>query len=408
MTNVKGRPEPAVAGSGILPNIKLPVIIKKPDFPRREAVKKNYLPAIAIFFLISFISCASSPPTQSTPPPTRSTPPVIRAEPIDEPAPPASTANQDMINELDVIMTRVEEARNRAVDFDCPSYFPGEWEDAEARYDLAKKMPKSTEDDVKKAGVEYNAVADLYDAVFALAVPLYAQAREDEIMEIRGELITAGVRTAHPEYFIPADEKAVLALDQYEAEDYYPARDTAANALAMYETLKLAYNIQAARQAIVDGGLEKENPDTFNMADETFGNAVDAYKAGNIPEAHKLAENALTQYNLILHGSLPEYARHHSTLAHSKRQAALEAKADVAVAEMFTGADSVYRNAIDLLESQDYEEAANGFINAETMYTEAAAAALDKRRIAAEAIREAEEEIEKVRQNAENTEFINR
>jgi len=361
-------------------------------------MKKNCLSAVAVFIVLLNVSCEGNPPARND------ATPAVRETPSPESETPAVQPDQALLDELGTIMTRAEESRQRAMDFDGASYFPAEWEYAESQYDLSKKMLKNTNDEIKIVQDAYNNVADLYDGVFTRAVPLYAQAREDEIMAIRGELIAEGVRTSYPEYFIPADEEAVLALDQYEAEDYYRAKDTAANALLMYETLKSGYGAWQVRQSIVERDFVQYDPDNFKLAEDSLVGAADTYKAKNIPGARKKTEEALEQYNLVLNAGLPVYAQHHFSTAESERRAALEIKADVSVEDMFARADLVYKDASDRFGSHDYEEAADGFIKAEELFKEAGRATLEKRRRADEAISEAEEEIGKIERNRQTTE----
>ena len=304
--------------------------------------------------------------------------------------------SQTIIEELGDAMTKAENTRKMAADFEGPSYFPGEWENAEALYIQVSNMPKDTDEDAKKVVDVYNTVAELFEAVLALTIPLYAQAREDEIMALRGELITAGARDLHPEFFTPADTEAVLALEQFEANDLYTARDTAASALSMYDVLKTAYNVRLVRQDIIERGFENNNPEEFDRADEFFSSAMDAFTAKNIPGTQTNLDEALQIYNAVLGASWTEYAKLHSLLVENERQAALDLRADIAAENIFSEADFVHENAKSLFESQSYEEASMGFILAESLYIGASTAASEKRSIAGEAIQKAETKIEEV------------
>ena len=177
-----------------------------------------------------------------------------------------------------------EEARTMARDFEIPTWFPNEWEAAEALY----------------ANAEYDSAADAYKTLIEQAIPLYAQAREDEIMLLRNDLIGLGARNAFPQYVLSADRAAILALDQYEEQDYYAARDSAAEALHMYQVLTSAYSAWQVRQEIRENALEVYDPDNFNLAGDTIRDAMDAYEAGDHLLAQAKAEEALAKYQTVL------------------------------------------------------------------------------------------------------------
>jgi hypothetical protein len=131
---------------------------------------------------------------------------------------------------------------------------------------------------------------------------------------------------------------------------------------------------------------------------------MDAYLAKEDMEALLNANSAAERYNFILAaGGLP-YRDLQYALAAAERQAALNVKADIAVREMFAEADAVFNQAKRGLDSDDYEATAREFFYARSLFAAAGAAALDKRRIAADAIQEADEVIDEVIQNARQAE----
>jgi hypothetical protein len=176
----------------------------------------------------------------------------------------------------------------------------------------------------------------------------------------------------------------------------------------MYDFMKQAYDVWLIRQDIVEAGLEKYSPDDFDSADGYFAKAMDAYLAKEDMEALLNANEAAQRYNLVLEAGRLPYAEHQYALAATERQAALDVRADVAVKDTFAGADSVFKGAAGLMESKNYEEAVKESINARDLFIESRLAALDKRRIAAEAIQEAEEVIDEVIQNARQAELNTR
>jgi len=298
---------------------------------------------------------------------------------------------------LNAAIARAEEARKKAADFESPSYFPGEWEAAEALYASAGSA---------QTPAAYNTAADAFDSVFSLTIPLYAQAREDEIMGFRRSLVTAGVRAFFPDIFALADKTALSARDQYKAQDYYTAKNTAAQALLMYQTISSAHNAWLTQREIKGREFEVYDMEHFNRAGEILNDAITAYQAGNYPLAQENANEALIRYNLVLSVGWATYAEMRFSLADAERRAALDIKADVAVRDLFTEADSTYKTSLAFYDSQQYEEAAKQFINSETMFIAASALASEKRENAAEAIKEAHEKIQQSDEAARQAEII--
>jgi hypothetical protein len=289
--------------------------------------------------------------------------------------PPVSAQTADSLSSA---LAGAEEARKRAGDFEGNSYFPAEWEAAESQY----------------AKAAYNEAAAAFGRVFELSIPLYAQAREDEIMAIRGYLTTLGARDSFPEYLRDADKTALLAFTQYEAKDYYSARDSAANALQKFNVLETAFNAWLLRHEIRERGFAGYDTDNFERGDEIISNAMDAYMKGDLAGAREKAEEAISTYNLALSNAWASYAELRSSLAEGERLAALDMKTNIAAKEFFKIADSENKVALDLLELKNYEDAAKLFINAEAMFVIASITTLEKRRTADAAIRNANEKIQ--------------
>ena len=284
----------------------------------------------------------------------------------------------------DSALARAQEARKRAGDFETNAYFPGEWEDAEGKYVTAGLMA-NRENAVKT----YNEAADAFDRVFELAIPLYAQAREDDIMAVRDYLITLGAKELFSEYLLSADRTALLALTQYEARDYYTARDTAVQAQQKFDILETAFNAWLLKDEIQARGFAGYEPEQFDLGGEKLIDTMDAYTAGDLVGARKKAEEALVAYNLALSNSWVKYAELRASLAEGERLAALDMKTYIAAKEFFNIANFDNETALELLESKKYEDAARLFIDAEVMFVIASITTLEKRRAAAAAIKNA-------------------
>jgi len=337
---------------------------------------KTYLALLALIILsLTGVSCKTTPKQepQSTPP---------SSEEI-------KTAN-----------SRVDKVRKSAIDFQAPSYFPSEWDDVEAQYAAAQKMPASKPDEIKTASAALNKVADRYGEIFDMTIPLYAQAREDEIMAIREELVRSRFSALFPQYVEKADKIALTAKSQYDAKDYYAAKTTVTEALDEYEKLLIGAKILSARQEIIDRGFTRYDTDNFNKADAISQTAVNSYDAGDKKGAVESAEEALLRFNLVLTNGWIAYAAERRVSAASEREVAIANKVNIAMRESFRDADAVFNNAETNYKSEVYSDAARQFIEAEALYVIAGQQTEEKRQLAVEIIKQAEVKIEESAETA--------
>jgi hypothetical protein len=329
-------------------------------------------------FTLIFVSCTSTPGTASSQGSSDSRGPAAKAE----------------------------DARKRAVDFECPDYFPSDWEAAEVQYNAAVSMPRSNAGERQQSDTAYNAAADVYDGLFKKTVPLYAQAREDEVMIARDDLIATGFTSSFPDYLKKADDIALEALDQYEAGNYYESKDTAAKALDEYETLMTGARVYLARQEITDRDFWKYDSDNFGKADEVTIAAMDAYEAGNREAAVTNAEEALLRYNLVLSNGWTAYSADRRLSAVSERELAVAERANIASRDTFREAEAIYNQAEETYSSENFQNAAILYTDAEALFMISRHETEDKRLRAIETIRLAEEKIEESNETAIEAERI--
>jgi len=344
---------------------------------------------LQILLVLSILSCKSTPRTTTPPSTTQS-----------------GGASQALLNTLRDATDNAAEARKRAVDFESPQYFPSDWDAAERQYSSAGNLPRSTDAEVQQAINSFNASADAYNELFRKTIPLYAQAREDEIITARDALIATGLAGTFPEYLQKPDDISLLALSQYEEEKYYEARDTAAKALTEYELLNIGANAYLTRQRIINLDFTTYDPENFDKADEIGLAALDEFESGNYVEAKDLGEEALLRYNLVLSAGWMAYASGKRDSANSEREHALFLKANIAVRDFFRDADVIFNQAEAALMAEQYENAAINYTESEVRFVLASRDTEEKRRIADEVIKEAEEKIEESDETARHAEII--
>ena len=361
---------------------------------------KKIVPVLMLFVLTALISvsCKSAPEPQ---PPEQ--PPIVQklAEKLEE-QPEAQTVADRLRDRLEQVNTdllnepkaRAEAARQRAVDFESPAYFPSEWETAEAGYNSAKEMPLTNPIQIQDAVSAFNSSAELYDEIFNKTVPLYAQAREDEILATREKLIITGFTEYFPDYLADTDKLTLSALDQYEAEDYYTAKETAKKALKEYETLLLGADVFLARQEITNRNFTKYDRENFAKADEVAEAAVFEYESGNKENAIEQAQEALLRYNLVLSNAWTAHLGELQMSAAKEREQALAERANISSRDIFNNAETLNNQAQAELASGDFQSASLKFADARAGFIQAKQDTINKRQIAARAIRKAEEKIE--------------
>ncbi|MDR1836194.1 MAG: hypothetical protein LBQ89_00885 [Treponema sp.] len=246
-----------------------------------------------------------------------------------------------------------EDARNQAIDFDVPDYFPSEWEAIEAQYNAALR-----ESDAQRAAGMFTDVAGAYNDLFGKTIPLYAQAVEDDLMAVREELINTGLTAPFPEYLRKVDDIALTALAQYDAGDYTQARDTAASAKSEYQDLLLAANTYLTREDLINTGLTGFAPEYLQNADETALSAVDQYEAGDISQARDTAASAKSEYDDLLFAAN----------TYLTREELINTGLTGFVPEQLQDADETALSAVDQYEAGDISQAREAAASARSEY----------------------------------------
>jgi hypothetical protein len=293
--------------------------------------------------------------------------------------------------------SRAVEARKRASDFGGPQYAAGGWEAAEAQYAAGEQEKTDTSGGVKEAITRYEQAASAFDEVFDHSLPLYAKALEDDILQARAAALDAGIADISPFHLQPADDTANKALGLYEAKDYYPAADAAHLALDMFRLLKIGADTYNVWREIEDYGFGSYDPDNYNAANTAALAVLDGYNSlgkgdtADVKVVLLYAGEAQLGYNMVLGNGWKAYASERRTAASAERQVALDVKANVAVRDDYGTAQGFYDNAGASFRAERYPEAAELYFRSEFLFASVAGIAAEKRRIAEDAIREAEE-----------------
>jgi len=288
----------------------------------------------------------------------------------------------------------ITDTRQRAMDFDSNLYFPSEWEENDAKYRAAESAN------------DFNDLFPFYVEVFKKTLPLYAQAKESEIVESRERVINSGFIQFVPDYLEKADAIALEAMAQYENGEYYKAKDTAAAALSEYETLNMGASVFLARQEVLDRGFAQYDKENFEKADAVAQTALMAFDNGDKEKAVSNAEEALLRYNLVLANGWTAYASDRRKAAIEERNKAISERANVASRETFRRADSFLEAAENNFGAEHFNEASIGYVDAEAMYAISRKETEEKRLRAEESIKQAGEKINESSETAAEAERI--
>jgi hypothetical protein len=359
---------------------------------------------LGLLILAGALSCKSAPPPVEPTPPVEEPPPPPPAEIPDPDKAPADQASLDALN---AAAERAAKARQLVIDSNGPAAFPSEWQSAEAGYTKAEAgKDTSAAKAVRESASRYNDAARAFESLADKSIAQFARDLEAEVIAARDAAVKAGAETLADGYFRSADDTALQAIAQYEAKDYYAARDSAYLARDMYGVLKTGTDAYKVRQEIIDRDFVKYDPQNIGIADELAVSGIAGYEAGDIDAAQNKADEALVRYNLALRTGKESFAAEKAAAAAGERQKALNLKANVAVRQDFEAATSTYNRAANSFRAQNFDAAAALYEESQVMYEVVNLVAEEKRRIAEEALRNAEEKMTESDTTAKNAELI--
>lgn len=248
--------------------------------------------------------------------------------------------------DLTAAMARAEKSRQAAVAVDGATYYPNEWKNAETSNTNAKNAKKTTAEEVAAAAALYVSAADAYDAITKNSSPRFTKDTADA---------TKALQTA-----ITRSEKSRQDATTAKAETNFPAEWKSA------ETKNS--NAKSAKRA---------TPAEIKAATTLYSQAADAYDDIARKSTARVAEE--TQ-------KTSQTARDR---ADKERKAAVDAKADVAVASEFSRADALYQQAVKDFNAKTYGPAAERFNQSADQFAAVAASISSRRNRAAEIIENA-------------------
>jgi hypothetical protein len=245
--------------------------------------------------------------------------------------------------DLDDAIARTEAARQKAADVDGPVYFREYWEAAEAAFEIAKVAETETLDDMTAAAGQFDAATEMYDDIAGRSGPQFAKDRDDAARALQAAVARA--------------EASRRAASGANGQNNFP------NEWRDAETKN--QTAQSAAKATV-AEMKAATP-LYNTAADAYDNIARLNTARAAEEGRRNMNNAKAQ-------------------ADRARQAAVDARANVAVPDDFNRADGIYRQATTAFNANSFGPATDGFNQAAAQFTAAANAVAARRRQAEEAL----------------------
>ena len=361
-------------------------------------MKRNYTLLFLLGLLILFMAVAC----KSAPPPEEEIAPTETVTSPEDPPP-----DQAALNTMNAAAERAAAARKLVTDFDGPDLFPPEWQSADSLYSQATQQKKSgTARETRESTDRFNRAADALEALAAKTLAAQYENMSRELTAARNNAVNAGAQTLIPDLLLDADNTTALADGKFQVNNYYGAKDSAEEALSMYVALKTGLDAYKVREEIFARGFDIYDPISIELSDADLYEAADYYYNKEIPAAQEKTESAMLRYALALKTGWESYAAEKGAFASAERQKALDLRANVAVRQEFNSAQSIFTRANTAFQRESYEEAANLFEDSESMFEVIAQVALEKQRLAEQALNRASQKMTESDETAKNAEVI--
>jgi hypothetical protein len=374
--------------------------VKTMKYRNRSSIGK-YAWLILLSLLVPFIliSC-KTPPEEVTPDSVTDTVRPV-TEDLNGPADAASVqAFEDARAEADA-------ARARAQGVDAAFYFPEDWDSAESRYgDAEKAGSPATLGEARNRADEWRRIAGVYNDLFEKALPLFAEDKAQQLLAAREAALDAGAWDILPDRFEATDELAQSVQDKYDGGDYSGAFADGVTAYNRYVVLKTVADAYAVKLEADAYDFITYDPENYEAGADAGNRAVDLFDQGSLADAWENAVEAVDRFHLVLENGWIGYTNERSVAAQSWRQAALEAKANVAVRNEYQNADGVYSQAHVALRAGNFQEAADLFERSGILFKQSRDAAVEKQVKAEEAIRLAEQKVSESELKAQSAQEV--
>jgi hypothetical protein len=336
---------------------------------------------------------------------------------------------EDADKALQAAIANAEKSRQAAMDVNGHTYFANDWKNAETQNTAAKGAKKTTPEEIKAVTALFASVAAAYDDIAGKSQQRFAKDKDDANKALQAAIAradksrqaatAANAQTLLPNDWRNAETKNTSAkaaktgtLDEIKAAaalfvsaaDAYDDVTRKSQQQAAKEKDDATKAMQAAmarmnksRKDAQDAKANVNLPTDWNNAEAKNKTATDAKRStvAEIKAATPLYTAAADAYddlikkNVALNTQGQKSAEDARTRATQERQKALDAKANVAVATEFNGADTVFKQAAAEFDKKSFTSAADLYKKASDQFTAAALLTEKKRTQADETVGEA-------------------
>ncbi|MCL1928025.1 MAG: hypothetical protein FWG07_04435 [Treponema sp.] len=292
-------------------------------------------------------------------------------------------------------MAKAKEARSMAEYVNGPAHYPNEWKLAETHFSAAGNRggDPETREDANVRIAEWNTVKLEYDEIYRKSLDQFASEQQVALANAKGKAVEAGAEDLVPDRFAMANAMADKSRELYENGDIQGSINAGKEAQDRYRILETLALARAKQEEADEYNFFTVDPDNYVLAAEAGNDAVDFYDEGNLAKAQAEATAAYNGFREVIKNGWSEPVEEKTSAAIESRTHAQEIKADVAARSDFAAAENVYNEAYVALRAEKYTEAIELFEESDRLFEIAYNNAMDKRRIAEEALRRAEEKL---------------
>ncbi|MDR0374133.1 MAG: hypothetical protein LBH85_00205, partial [Treponema sp.] len=295
---------------------------------------------------------------------------------------------------------KTETARKQAMDFGGITYAAEEWNATETLYTAVKNLPLVTMQDYQAAIPQFDDIFNSYVDVFNKAAPQYVEARKNIIASVRQNAIDAGAETHCARELSAVDEQDKNSFTLYANGDYYEYQAASFEVEKRYGLLQTKAAALSLKDEIIANKFDRFDPDALGAADESFAAVEAADAANDLDGAQSAADDALAKYQQVLANGWKSYAGEQQSRAEAARTDAVAVHADVALSDDFDAADAVYHQGAADYDAENYQAAADSFVNVQPMFAALAKTASDRQKNAATALQAAQKMVDASRKKA--------
>jgi len=336
----------------------------------------------------------------------------------------------DADRDLQAAMAKADKSRQAAMDVNGQTYFPNDWKNAETQNTAAKGAKKTTAEEIKAATALFVSVSAAYDDIAGKSQQRFAKEKDDANKALQTAIARAdksrqAATAANAQTYLPNDWRnaetkntsaknaKVTTVDEIKAAtalfvsaaDAYDDLTRKSQQQAAKEKDDATKALQAAqarmdksRKDAQDAKANVNLPTDWNNAEAKNKTAAGAKRStvAEIKAATPLYTAAADAYDDLIKKNVAfmntqgqKTAEDARTRATQERQKAMDAKANIASATEFNGADAVFKQAAADFDKKSFASSADLYKKSADQFIAAALLTEKKRTQADETVGEA-------------------